>query len=80
LVEWWCAREQLRVTSAGSAVRVYNRGPRPVEGAVVVVERDGATHAIALPSLAAGSDVTIRVDGATHIPMNEWSACNQPLQ
>ena len=49
LVEWWCAREQLRVTNAGSAVRVYNRGPRPVEGAVAVsrTRRVDARHRVA---------------------------------
>ena len=68
------------MTNAGSAVRVHNRGPRPVEGAVAVVERDGSTQAIALPSLAPGADVTVRVDAAGHIPTDEWSACNQALQ
>jgi peptidoglycan/xylan/chitin deacetylase (PgdA/CDA1 family) len=80
LVDWWCGREQLCISSAESTVRVHNRGPRPVDGAVAVVERDGSTHAIALPSLAAGADVTVRVDAVSHIPSNEWSACNQALQ
>ena len=78
LVEWWLAREQLRVVDDGVALRIVNDGPQRVAGAVVVVERAASTQHVSLPPLNPGDAVTL-ADEAADLPF-EWSTCSRLSQ
>jgi peptidoglycan/xylan/chitin deacetylase (PgdA/CDA1 family) len=58
-VAWWIAREQLHVVQRDGALVVRNDGPSAVDGAILIIERDGARDSLALPSLAAGATYTL---------------------
>jgi peptidoglycan/xylan/chitin deacetylase (PgdA/CDA1 family) len=75
LVEWWCARERLQVSTTDGAVQVANHGVRPIDGAVLVIERGASTQTVVLPALAPGGVASVPSGGDVDDP-GEWSTCN----
>ena len=59
VADWWCRRETLRLDDAPDGVRVVNGGARPVAGARIVVEREGAERLIDVPPLAPGESTAL---------------------
>jgi len=78
LVEWWTAREQLRITTAGDAVCVVNDGQCAVADAMVVIEGAESMQSQKLPVLAPGE--TARVDARTEEQVEGWRTCSLASQ
>jgi hypothetical protein len=74
LVEWWRAREALHVALDGADIRVVNRGPRPMEGAVVVVDRPAGRRHVPLAVLQPGTPITISLDAQPWAPSRSTHA------
>jgi peptidoglycan/xylan/chitin deacetylase (PgdA/CDA1 family) len=56
IVDWWTAREQVRVDTLAGAVRIVNEGTRSIEGLQLVIEHVGVRTLIAVPALVPGGE------------------------
>jgi peptidoglycan/xylan/chitin deacetylase (PgdA/CDA1 family) len=67
VVDWWTAREDVRIEVQPGAIRVVNGGGRPIHGLQVVLESIGVRTLIAVPSLEAGADHVIELAPASDL-------------
>jgi peptidoglycan/xylan/chitin deacetylase (PgdA/CDA1 family) len=68
IADWWCSREQLRLSIRHNSVHVTNAGPQPIAGARVIVERDTGDVTLPVPRLLAGAQIILAVPHARAVP------------
>ncbi|HVM94860.1 MAG TPA: hypothetical protein VMT89_00660, partial [Candidatus Acidoferrales bacterium] len=56
IVDWWTAREQVRVETLAGAVRIVNTGTQSIDGLQLVLEYIGVRTLIVVPELAPGGE------------------------
>ena len=66
IADWWRARECVATAMDGDRVLLRNDGARPASGLRVVLEQDGGTRVLPVPTLPPGATVVLDTSAHPH--------------